>query len=186
MQGIPTPLKINTVMPDVQTGGLFGSLFAAITNMGKWLLQGLTAITSIAWDFIASQAPWFTDTLSFAYTYIGNSVNLITPISDLFQTFFSIITPQIAALTDGVQMIQDTIALIDTMTEPLQGNGGVWIMLLFMIFMVFPMMEFLIKGDFDAVKGEMQLWWGIINSILQWMFRLVTMVINFIANLVPF
>ena len=185
MQGVPTPVKVPTLMPDVGSQGFFGSLFAIFRSLGAFIVQAFLGLGNSIWTFLVSQVPWFTNALSFGYDWINDSLNYLEPIGNLMRLLFSTVAPYIGFIQTGVDGIAGTINIISNIMSPIANNAQEWMFLFFIVCMILPMIELLNRGKFDLVMNELRMYWGFINAILTWFFRLAKMIIDFFVNIIP-
>jgi len=185
MQGVPTPVKVPSLMPDVGSQGLFGGLFAIFRSLGAFIVQAFLGLSNVIWTFLVSQIPWFTNALTFGYNWINDSLNYLAPLGNLMRLLFSTVSPYIGFIQTGVDGISGTINTISSIMAPIANNAQEWMFLFFIVFMILPMMELLNRGKFDLVMDELRMYWGFINAILGWFFRLAKMIIDFFVNIIP-
>ena len=172
-------------MPDVGSQGFFGGLFAIFRSLGAFIVQAFLGLGNVIWTFLVSQIPWFTNALTFGYDWINDSLNYLEPISNLMRLLFSTVSPYIGFIQTGVDGISGTIGIISSIMSPIAGNAQEWMFLFFIVFMILPMIELLNRGKFDLVMNELRMYWGFINAILMWFFRLAKMIIDFFVNIIP-
>ncbi len=186
MNGIDTPVPVETKVPDMPVTGFLAPLIAAVLGIGAFVANGLTNLAGLAWDALDSQFPFLTQGIVSIYSLLTAFGSFFSSLFTTVTSFLAFLVPQIWLIDVFVGLAADSWVNITGWTEPFLTNLDSWFILFLVLFVIIPFASKANAGDVGGMESDVRKMYGVINAFFQWSITLLRVAIDFIIGLKPF
>jgi hypothetical protein len=185
-KAIDTPIFEAPKIPDLPVTGLLTPLYAAILQLGSWIVDAFSGLADAIWGIIGEYFPWFTDFWDALVASLDGLVSIFVPVFDALIGLFTWGADNIGLLATPFEIIGDTYDTLVQYTSPFFENQPDEVLLLLVLIVGFiPFIEAFTRGDTSFVLSSLKIVWGVASTLIDYTIRFARAVIQFILDAIP-